>query len=63
MDKIYKIVLNSIPILVMVGLIPLISNDLVLMTAFGLVISGSFFIKIERKEWIVFGGAFIDDIF
>ncbi len=63
MDKIRKIFLNSIPILVMVSLIPLISNDFMLMGVFGLVIVGSFFIKRGQNDWIIFIAGFCLMIF
>jgi len=63
MDKIKKIFLNSIPLLVMVGLIPLISNDFVLMAVFGLVISVSFLVKRQKNEWLIFIAGFLLMIF
>ncbi|OGM96603.1 MAG: hypothetical protein A3B86_00620 [Candidatus Yanofskybacteria bacterium RIFCSPHIGHO2_02_FULL_38_22b] len=63
MNKIYKIFLNSIPILVMVGLIPLISNDFLLTAAFGLVVVVSFLKKREPKESLIFVAGFLLMVF
>jgi len=54
MNKLYKIFLNSLPVLVMVGLIPLIGDDLMLSGAYALVIFVSFIFKREAKEWLIF---------
>src|SRR3989344_499808 len=63
MNKIKKIFLNSIPVLVMVGLIPLISNDFMLTAVFGLVIIASFLKKREPKESLIFVSGFLLMIF
>jgi len=47
----------------MVGLIPLISNDFVLMAVFGLVISVSFLVKRQKNEWLIFIAGFLLMIF
>lgn len=53
--KIVKIFLNTLPILIMVGLIPIVKNDywLVLIYIFIILISFSL-IKASRKDFIVF---------
>ena len=54
MKKIYKIFLIAVPVLVMMGMIPLIKNDYLLSVAF-VVISGiSLLIKRRPKELPVF---------
>ena len=63
MTKIYKILLNSIPVLVMVGLIPLIDNDYYLFLVYLLVIFTSFIFKKERNEVFIFGFGFLIMIF
>lgn len=54
MNKVLKIFLNSLPILAMVGTIPLVKNDYLLSGVFGLIIVVSFIIKREPKEGIIF---------
>lgn len=63
MDKTYKIFLNACPILLMVGLIPLIKNDLFLAVAYMLIIVGSFRIKLEKNELTIFTFGFFIMIF
>lgn len=60
MKKIYLIFLNAIPILVMIGLIPLVQNDYVLAILDIIVIIIALFIKLERNEiTILIAGFFI----
>lgn len=54
MNKISKIFINSIPVLVLIGLIPLIKNDYLLTIAYMIVIAVSFFIKKEKNEITIF---------
>ena len=54
MNKISKIFINSIPVLILIGLIPLIKNDYLLTTAYLIVIAVSFFIKKEKNEITIF---------
>lgn len=64
MQKIFKIFLNSIPVLVMVGLINLIENDYYLALVYVFVIFISFKIKRQKHELrILFLGFFIMTFF
>jgi len=59
-NNIFKIFLNAIPILIMIGLIPVIRNDYWLALVYCLIIIISFIVKYERNEYIVlFFGFFI----
>jgi len=51
-NKITKIFINLIPILLMIGLIPVISNDYVLTLVYIVVIAIALFIKYEKQEYI-----------
>ena len=63
MNKFYKIFLNSLPIIGMVGSVPLIKNDYYLFLAYLLIICISFAVKIEHNEWLVFVFGFFIMIF
>ena len=52
-NKILRIFANTIPILIMVGLIPLVENDYLLTLIYIVIIGGSFFIKYQKNEHIV----------
>lgn len=52
--KLEKIILNIVPILLMVGLIPVIKNDYILTLVYVVIILISFFIKKEKGEIFVF---------
>jgi hypothetical protein len=51
--------INTIPVLLMIGLIPLIQNDYLLSIFYILIIGASFLIKLERKDLIVFSFGFL----
>lgn len=55
--KILKIFLNTFPIIVMIGLIPLIKNDYYLTSAYVFIIIISFIIKYEKRDltFLIFG--------
>lgn len=53
-NKIEKIVLNVIPILVMIGLIPIIQNDYVLAVFYVLIIFLSFEIRRDKGDIFIF---------
>ena len=53
-NKAIKITLNAIPILIMMGLIPVIKNDYILTFFYALVIIISFLVKREKNEVIIF---------
>ena len=50
MDKIFKILINSIPIIIMVGLIPFIVNDYILSFVYLIVIAVALFVKKEKYD-------------
>ena len=52
--KISYVILNSIPTLLMIILIPFIKNDYVLSSLYIIVIAVSFFLKYEKREYITF---------
>jgi len=54
MDKINYIALNAIPVLVMIGLIPLVQNDYSLTLAYVLVIAVAFLIRKEKTDFGIF---------
>ncbi|MFY9493510.1 MAG: hypothetical protein WAP55_03490 [Minisyncoccia bacterium] len=59
MQKIKQIFLNTIPVLIMIGLIPLIINDYLLTGLYIAIILTSFLIKKEPKDIFVFGFGFV----
>jgi|SRR3989344_7137517 len=64
MTKIRRIFFNAVPVLVMIGLIPLISNDYNLFLVYAVIIAISFFVKREKNDLAVFiSGFFIMAIF
>ena len=58
-DKISKIFLNTIPIILMIVLIPVFKNDYVLTGIHALIIAASFTIKYEQKDYLFFIFGFI----
>ena len=57
MDKISKIFVNAIPVLVMIGLIPLVQNDYLLTVIYIGIIAVALLLKRERNDllFLVFG--------
>ena len=53
MKKAFIIVLNAIPILIMIGLIPFISNDYLLTLVYTVIIVVSFVIKKTKNDLLV----------
>ena len=53
MNKVSKIILNTIPILVMIGLIPLVGNDYVLTGVYALIIVDALLIKRGRNDLLI----------
>lgn len=51
---IWKIFLETIPIIVMVSLIPIILNDFILLGLYLTIIAVAFLLKYEKNEWIFF---------
>jgi hypothetical protein len=59
-NKIQKIILNAIPILIMMGLIPLVSNDYILTLLYTFIIIISFAVKKFKGDiFIFFFGFFV----
>ncbi len=54
MNKALAIILNSIPVLIMILLIPFIKNDYILAGVYFIIIiiATSFFIKYEKKDYL-----------
>lgn len=61
-QKIYKIFIETIPVLIMIGLIPLIKSDYFLTLAYILIIAVALLIKYEKREYILFIFGFISMI-
>lgn len=51
--NIYKIILNAIPVLVMIGLIPLVGDDYILTAVYAAIIVIALVIKKERNDLVV----------
>jgi hypothetical protein len=62
-NKIQLIILNTIPIFLMIGLIPFVQNDYILTALFIGIILISFFVKMDRKEIVIFFIGFFVMIF
>jgi len=62
-NKLLTIFINIIPVLLMIGFIPMIKNDYILTALYVCIISISFFIKRENKEIKLFFIGFIVMIF
>ncbi len=54
MKKTSHIFLNALPILIMVGLIPLVPNDYNLLLVYILIIGAAFYVKIEKNDILIF---------
>ena len=57
MSKVSKIVLNSVPILLMIGLIPIVQNDYLLTSIYLIIIALALRIKREKNDMpiLIFG--------
>lgn len=53
-SKLRKIFFNAVPILLMLGFIPLIPNDYNLLLIFILIIAAAFYVKKEKNDLIIF---------
>jgi hypothetical protein len=51
-NKILKIILNSIPVILMIALIPFLKSDYILTAIYILIITFSFIIKYEKKDFL-----------
>ncbi len=54
MQKIYSIILNALPVILMVGLIPFIKDDYLLTLVYTILIVVLFFIKYEKSDLYIF---------
>lgn len=63
MQKIFKIFINALPVLIMVGLIPIIQNDYYLTLAYILIILISLRIKRYKNDILLFVFGFLMMIF
>ncbi|MEK7546930.1 MAG: hypothetical protein AAB536_02005 [Patescibacteria group bacterium] len=54
MTKTIRILLNAVPVLVMIGLIPVVRNDYNLAFIYALIIAMAFFVKREKSDLYVF---------
>lgn len=53
-NKILQIFLNTIPIILMIALIPIFKNDYILTGIYALIIAISFTIKYDKKDYLFF---------
>jgi len=58
-DRVLQIFLNTIPIILMIALIPVFKNDYVLTGIYALIIAVSFAIKYDQKDYLFFIFGFI----
>jgi len=58
-DKILHIFLNTLPILLMISLIPIFENDYVLAGIYALIIGAAFLIKYQQKDYAFFVFGFL----
>lgn len=58
MKKITQIALNAVPVLLMVGLIPVVESDYVLTTVYILIIVVALFIKKEKNDLLLLVAGF-----
>src|SRR3989338_5085018 len=64
MTKDRQIFFNALPVLIMVGLIPLVPNDYNLSVVYILIIGASFYVKREKNDLLIFiFGFFVMTIF
>ena len=59
MSKVYQILLNAIPVLVMIGLIPFVSNDYILTLLYIIVIIVAFVLKRAQSDFLIFVFGFV----
>lgn len=58
-DKFLQIFLNTIPVIIMIALIPFFKNDYVLTGIYTLIIAISFAVKYQQKDYLFFMFGFI----
>ncbi len=58
-DKILQVFLNTVPIILMIALIPIFKNDYILTGIYALIITISFAIKYDQKDYLFFIFGFI----
>jgi hypothetical protein len=58
-EKVIRIFLNSLPVLLMIALIPFVKNDYLLTGVYVLITALSFLIRYEKKDWLVYVFGFI----
>ncbi len=61
-NKIFQILLNVIPIILMVAFIPIFKKDYVLTLVYSIIITTAFVIKYEQNDFLVFIVGFISMI-
>lgn len=56
-EKVLRLFLNALPVILMIALIPSVENDYVLSLAYVFIISGAFLVKRDRKDFafLIFG--------
>ena len=58
-NKIKQIILELVPVVAMILLIPIIQNDYILLLVYGIIIISLFFIKYIKLDWLFFTFALI----
>ena len=58
-EKVIKIFLNALPMIIMILLIPFIPNDYILSAVYVVIIAICFFIKYEKNEYLIFIFGFV----
>ena len=58
-DKVLQTFLNTVPIIIMISLIPVFKNDYILTGIYALIIAVSFAIKYDQKDYLFFIFGFI----
>ncbi len=58
-NKIKQIILELVPVVAMILLIPIIQNDYILLLVYGIIIISLFFIKYVKLDWVFFTFALI----
>lgn len=58
-EKVWRIFLNAIPIILMIALIPVFKNDYVLTSVYIIIIAIAFIIKYRKKDYLFFIFGFV----
>jgi hypothetical protein len=59
MNKIFRIALNAIPVLLMIGLIPIVANDYILTLLYGVIIVAALMVWRSPNDLLIFAFGFV----